>query len=89
MPKLKKKDDKQKYRYSPLLIMNLTKKRGKNYQAGTQAIQIPWQIKKRTSEHSMLCHHQHAWEAQFKLRFAGGPMMAFGYLSSHQRKKNG
>ena len=38
----------------------------------------------------MLCHHQHASETPFKLRFAGGPMMArlkcFLDPSTHQKR---
>ena len=72
--------------------MILTKKREKvrtNYQTGTQAIQIPWQIKKRPSQHSMLGHHRDAWETPIKLRFAGGPIMAISCSGSCKTVKVG
>ena len=53
---------------------------------------IPYKTTKRTSQHSVLVHHQPASKTPFKWRFAGGPMMARLYwyldpLSPNQLKE--
>ena len=39
-------------------------------------VQIPWEIAKLPSQHSMLGHHRSTSETPFKWRFDSGPMMA-------------
>ena len=67
---------------------------GNHKKQGFLAILVrrPWKITNIPSQQSMLGHHRHANETRFKLRFAGGPMMArFKWylipLSPHQLKK--
>ena len=64
---------------------------GKSQNIGFRTVlfRIPRKITKLPRQHSMLGHHRHASETPFKMRFAGGPMMArfcvvFG--STHQLK---
>ena len=52
----------------------------------------PLKNQRLPSQHSMLGHHRYASEVPFKLRFAGGPIMArlwwyLDPLSPHQLKK--